>query len=144
MQAFEECCSEGNQNDYHRVGGICRKPVRAGKGVEKELRQLAENTTAGSWDRTVSVLSTPTITWFDLSAWSVTCAREISGWLPRQESMPPECSGGVRHIMDFAVVATIGNKADINETDILSTRRRRPCKGNMHVPGGCENRAKVH
>jgi acyl-CoA synthetase (NDP forming) len=26
---------------------------------------------------------------------------------------------GMRHIMDFAVVATIGNKADINETDIL-------------------------
>ena len=28
---------------------------------------------------------------------------------------------GLRHIMDFGIVATIGNKLDINETDILKT-----------------------
>jgi len=39
--------------------------------------------------------------------------------------MPQVSLTGLSNVLDFGIVATIGNKVDINETDILGIPKRR-------------------
>lgn len=64
---------------------------------------------------------------------------------------------GLRHIMDFGIIATIGNKLDINETDIMEAVSRdeninvicmylESVKGGeaVHRPGAADHQGEAH
>ncbi|HAA34030.1 MAG TPA: acyl-CoA synthetase, partial [Firmicutes bacterium] len=91
----------------------------SGKGVEKELRQLAEKYNC----RFVGPNCSGIINTHHNVVQSIGVVGDLRkgniGLVAQAGVYAAGMLWGVRHIMDFAVVATIGNKADINETDIL-------------------------
>ncbi|MDO9533884.1 MAG: hypothetical protein Q7J85_00810 [Bacillota bacterium] len=91
----------------------------SGKNIEKELTRVAENYNCRFVDPNCSGI----INTHHNMVQSIGTVGELrKGSIALIVQAGVYASGmlwGMRHIMDFAVVATIGNKADINETDIL-------------------------
>jgi acyl-CoA synthetase (NDP forming) len=118
VQAFEECCRKGIKMIIIESAGFA-ETGESGKGVEKELRQLAEKYNC----RFVGPNCSGIINTHHNVVQSIGVVGDLRkgniGLVAQAGVYAAGMLWGVRHIMDFAVVATIGNKADINETDIL-------------------------
>jgi acyl-CoA synthetase (NDP forming) len=118
VQAFEECCRKGIRMIIIESAGFA-ETGESGKDIEKELKRLAEIYNC----RFVGPNCSGIINTHHNVVQSIGVVGDLRkgniGLIAQAGVYAAGILWGMRHIMDFAVVATIGNKADINETDIL-------------------------
>ncbi|HHU76974.1 MAG TPA: acyl-CoA synthetase [Firmicutes bacterium] len=118
LQAFEECCRKGIKMVIIESAGFA-ETGEDGKAVEKELRKLAESYGC----RFVGPNCSGIINTHHRVVQSIGIVEDLRqgniGLIAQAGVYAAGMLWGIRHTMDFAIVATIGNKADINETDIL-------------------------
>ncbi|NLX90814.1 MAG: acyl-CoA synthetase [Firmicutes bacterium] len=118
LQAFEECCRKGIKMIVIESAGFA-ETGEDGKSVEKELKRLAESYNC----RFVGPNCSGIINTHHNVVQSIGQVGDLRkgniGLVAQAGVYAAGMLWGIRHTMDFAVVATIGNKADINETDIL-------------------------
>ncbi len=118
LQAFEDCCRKGIKMIVIESAGFA-ETGESGKSVEKELKRLAESNNC----RFVGPNCSGIINTHHNIVQSIGLVEELRkgniGLIAQAGVYAAGMLWGIRHTMDFAVVATIGNKADINETDIL-------------------------
>ena len=118
LQAFEECCKKGIKMIVIESAGFA-ETGESGESIEKELKRLAEKYDC----RFVGPNCSGIINTHHNMVQSIGAVGELRrgniGLIVQAGVYAAGMLWGMRHIMDFAVVATIGNKADINETDIL-------------------------
>ena len=118
LQAFEECCRKGIKMIVIESAGFA-ETGESGKNIEKELRRLAASNNC----RFVGPNCSGIINTHHNIVQSIGVVEDLRkgniGLIAQAGVYAAGMLWGVRHTMDFAVVATIGNKADINETDIL-------------------------
>ena len=118
LQAFEECCRKGIKMIVIETAGFA-ETGETGKSVQKELKLLAEKYNC----RFVGPNCSGIINTHHNMVQSIGPVGNL-----RKGNIGLIAQAGVyaagmlcymRHTTDFAIVATIGNKADVNETDIL-------------------------
>lgn len=118
VQAFEECCRKGIKLIVIEAAGFA-ETGEDGKSIEKELKRLAEAHNC----RFVGPNCSGIINTHHNMVQSIGVVDDLRrgniGLIVQAGVYAAGMLWGMRHIMDFAIVATIGNKADINETDIL-------------------------
>ncbi|MGI6318788.1 MAG: acyl-CoA synthetase [Firmicutes bacterium] len=118
LQAFEECCKKGIKMIVIESAGFA-ETGESGESIEKGLKRLAEKYDC----RFVGPNCSGIINTHHNMVQSIGAVGELRkgniGLIVQAGVYAAGMLWGMRHIMDFAVVATIGNKADINETDIL-------------------------
>lgn len=118
LQAFEECCRKGIKMIVIESAGFA-ETGESGKSVERELKRLADSYNC----RFVGPNCSGIINTHHNVVQSIGLVGELRkgniGLVAQAGVYAAGMLWGIRHTMDFAVVATIGNKADINETDIL-------------------------
>lgn len=118
LKAFEECCQKGIKFIVIESAGFA-ETGEDGKNIEKELRRLAETYHC----RFVGPNCSGIINTHHQMVQSIGTVGELRqgniGLIAQAGVYAAGMLWGLRHTMDFAIVATIGNKADINETDIL-------------------------
>jgi acyl-CoA synthetase (NDP forming) len=118
LQAFEECCKKGIKMIVIESAGFA-ETGESGKSTEKELKRLAEKYDC----RFIGPNCSGIINTHHNMVQSIGAVGELRkgniGLIVQAGVYAAGMLWGMRHIMDLAVVATIGNKADINETDIL-------------------------
>lgn len=118
VQAFEECCRKGIKMIIIESAGFA-ETGESGNMVEKELRRLAASYNC----RFVGPNCSGIINTHHNMVQSIGVVGDLRkgniGLIVQAGVYAAGMLWGMRHIMDLAVVATIGNKADINETDIL-------------------------
>ncbi len=118
LQAFDECCRKGIKMIVIESAGFA-ETGESGKSMEKELKNLAESFNC----RFVGPNCSGIINTHHNIVQSIGLVEDLRkgniGLIAQAGVYAAGMLWGIRHTMDFAVVATIGNKADINETDIL-------------------------
>lgn len=118
LQVFEDCCRKGIKFMVIESAGFAETGA-AGENIEKELKRLAQ----AYGCRFVGPNCSGIINTHHRMIQSIGAIGELRpgnvGLIAQAGVYAAGMIWGMRHIMDFALVATIGNKADINETDIL-------------------------
>lgn len=118
LQAFENCCRKGIKIIVIESAGFA-ETGESGKSMEKELKRLAESCNC----RFVGPNCSGVINTHHNMVQSIGLVEDLrKGNIALIAQAGVYAAGmlwGIRHTMEFAVVATIGNKADINEADIL-------------------------
>ncbi len=118
LQAFRECCEKGIRHIVIESAGFAETGA-AGEDIERELRELAEIHSC----RFIGPNCSGIINTHHRMVQSIGAVGELRrgniGLIAQAGVYAAGMLWGLRQIMDFAIVATIGNKADLNETDIL-------------------------
>lgn len=118
LQAFEECCQAGIKNIIIESAGFAETGEN-GKNMEKEFQRLAKRYGC----QFVGPNCSGIINTHHNMVQSIGIVSELRkgnvGLIAQAGVYAAGMLWGIRHITDFAIIATIGNKADINETDIL-------------------------
>lgn len=118
LQAFEDCCRKGIKFIVIESAGFAETGA-AGRDMEEKLRRLAENYGC----RFVGPNCSGIINTHHRMVQSIGIVGELRqgniGLIAQAGVYAAGMLWGMRQTMDFAIVATIGNKADLNETDIL-------------------------
>jgi acyl-CoA synthetase (NDP forming) len=118
LQAFEECCHKGIKIIVIESAGFA-ETGESGKNIEKELKRLAESYNC----RFVGPNCSGIINTHHNMVQSIGAVEDLNkgniGMIVQAGVYAAGMLWGMRHIMDFGIVATIGNKADVNETDML-------------------------
>ena len=133
LQAFEECCKKGIKMIVIESAGFA-ETGESGESIEKGLKRLAEKYDC----RFVGPNCSGIINTHHNMVQSIGAVGELRkgniGLIVQAGVYAAGMLWGMRHIMDFAVVATIGNKADINETDDFGVSwGRQQCRSDLHV-----------
>ena len=117
-RAFKECCEKGIKHIIIESAGFAETGA-SGRDIERELRRLA----AEYGCRFVGPNCSGIINTHHRMVQSIGAVGDLRpgniGLIAQAGVYAAGMLWGMRRIMDFAMVATIGNKADINETDIL-------------------------
>jgi len=118
LQAFEECCQKGIKNIVIESAGFA-ETGESGQVIEKNLKEVAESYNC----RFLGPNCTGIINTHYNMVQSIGTVGDLRkgdiGLIAQAGVYAAGMLWGMRNIMDFAIVATIGNKADIDETDIL-------------------------
>jgi len=118
LQAFEDCCRKGIKFIVIESAGFAEMGA-AGREMEEKLRRLAEKYGC----RFVGPNCSGIINTHHNMVQSLGIVGELGrgniGLIAQAGVYAAGMLWGMRHTMDFAIVATIGNKADLNETDFL-------------------------
>jgi acyl-CoA synthetase (NDP forming) len=118
LQAFEECCRKGIKLIVIESAGFA-ETGESGKNIEQELKQLAKKYNC----RFVGPNCSGIINTHHNMVQSIGVVEDLNrGNIALIVQAGVYAAGilwGMRHIMDFGIVATIGNKADVNESDML-------------------------
>lgn len=118
LQAFRDCCEKGIRHIVIESAGFAETGA-AGEDIERELRELAEIHNC----RFIGPNCSGIINTHHRMVQSIGVVGELRrgniGLIAQAGVYAAGMLWGLRQIMDFAIVATIGNKADLNETDIL-------------------------
>ncbi len=118
LQAFQECCRKGIKNIVIESAGFA-ETGESGKNIEEELKRAAESYNC----RFLGPNCTGIINTHHNMVQSIGTVGELGkgniGLIAQAGVYAAGMLWGMRHTMDYAIVATIGNKADITETDIL-------------------------
>ncbi len=118
VKAFQECCEKGIKYIIIESAGFAETGA-AGEDIERELQELAETYNC----RFVGPNCSGMINTQHRMVQSIGTVGELRrgniGLIAQAGVYAAGMLWGMRQIMDFAIVATIGNKADLNETDIL-------------------------
>ncbi len=116
--AFRECCEKGIKYIIVESAGFA-ETGEDGKDIEQELQELAKTYRC----RFVGPNCSGIINTQHRMVQSIGTVGELRrgniGLIAQAGVYAAGMLWGVRHTMDFAIVATIGNKADLNETDML-------------------------
>lgn len=118
LKAFAECCRKGVKFMIIESAGFAETGAE-GENMEKELKEMA-----GRYGcRFVGPNCSGIINTHHRMIQSIGAVGEMRpgniGQIAQAGVYAAGILWGLRHTTDFAIVATIGNKADINETDIL-------------------------
>lgn len=118
LRAFEECCRKGVKFMIIESAGFAETGAE-GRNMERELGKLA-----GRYGcRFIGPNCSGIINTHHRMIQSIGAVGELRpgniGQIAQAGVYAAGILWGLRHTTDFAIVATIGNKADINETDIL-------------------------
>jgi acyl-CoA synthetase (NDP forming) len=118
LQAFRDCCEKGIRHIVIESAGFAETGA-AGEDIERELRELAKIHNC----RFIGPNCSGIINTHHRMVQSIGVVGELRrgniGLIAQAGVYAAGMLWGLRQIMDFAIVATIGNKADLNETDIL-------------------------
>ena len=118
LQAFRDCCAKGIKHIIIESAGFAETGAE-GEEIERELRRLAETYSC----RFIGPNCSGIINTHHRMVQSIGAVGELRrgniGLIAQAGVYAAGMLWGLRQIMDFAIVATIGNKADLNETDIL-------------------------
>ncbi len=118
LQAFRDCCEKGIRHIVIESAGFAETGA-AGEDIERELRKLAEIHNC----RFIGPNCSGIINTHHRMVQSIGAVGELRrgniGLIAQAGVYAAGMLWGLRQIIDFAIVATIGNKADLNETDIL-------------------------
>lgn len=118
LQAFRDCCEKGIKHIIIESAGFAETGAE-GEEIERELRRLAETYSC----RFIGPNCSGIINTHYRMVQSIGAVGELRrgniGLIAQAGVYAAGMLWGLRQIIDFAIVATIGNKADINETDIL-------------------------
>ena len=118
LQAFRDCCEKGIKHIIIESAGFAETGAE-GEEIERELRRLAETYSC----RFIGPNCSGIINTHHRMVQSIGAVGELRrgniGLIAQAGVYAAGMLWGLRQIIDFAIVATIGNKADINETDIL-------------------------
>jgi acyl-CoA synthetase (NDP forming) len=118
LQAFEECCRKGIKYIVIESAGFAETGA-SGETMQKELKRVAERNNCQFLGPNCSGI----INTHHNMVQSIGVVRDLRkgniGLIAQAGVYAAGMLWGMRHTMDFGIVATIGNKADINETDIL-------------------------
>ncbi|MCL5056570.1 MAG: acetate--CoA ligase family protein [Actinobacteria bacterium] len=118
LQAFEECCRKGIKMIIIESAGFA-ETGESGKNIEKELKRVAESYNCRFVGPNCSgIINTHHKMVQSIGVIGDLCKGNI-GLIVQAGVYAAGIIWGMRHIMDLAIMATIGNKADINESDIL-------------------------
>jgi acyl-CoA synthetase (NDP forming) len=117
-RAFQDCCEKGIRHIVIESAGFAETGA-AGEDIERELRKLAEIHNC----RFIGPNCSGIINTHHRMVQSIASVGELRrgniGLIAQAGVYAAGMLWGLRQIIDFAIVATIGNKADLNETDIL-------------------------
>lgn len=120
LQAFEECCQKEIKVIVIESAGFA-ETGESGKNAENELKQIAKRYNC----RFVGPNCSGIINTHHNMVQSIGVVGPLrKGNIAMIVQAGVYAAGmlwGMRNILDFAIVATIGNKADINETDMLES-----------------------
>lgn len=118
LKSFKECCEKGIKYIIIESAGFAETGAE-GQDIERELRELAKTYNC----RFVGPNCSGLINTQHRMVQSIGTVGELRrgnvGLIAQAGVYAAGMLWGLRQIMDFAIVATIGNKADLNETDIL-------------------------
>jgi acyl-CoA synthetase (NDP forming) len=118
LQAFEECCRRGIKFVVIESAGFAETGT-GGENVQTALKKTAEKYNC----RFLGPNCSGIINTHHHMVQSIGIVRELRkgniGLIAQAGVYAAGMLWGMRHTMDFGIVATIGNKADLNETDIL-------------------------
>ncbi len=118
VKAFEECCKKGIKYIIIESAGFA-ETGEGGKDIEEKLRELA----AAHDCRFVGPNCSGIINTHHHMVQSLGIVGELRrgniGLIAQAGVYVAGMLWGMRHTMDFAILATIGNKTDTDETDIL-------------------------
>ncbi len=120
LRSFEECCQKGIRVVIIESAGFA-ETGESGKNIEKELKRMAERYGC----RFVGPNCSGFINTHHKMVQSIGVVESLrKGNLALIVQAGVYAAGilwGMRNILDFAIIATIGNKADVNETDMLAS-----------------------
>ncbi|NLA27391.1 MAG: acyl-CoA synthetase [Firmicutes bacterium] len=118
LEVFEDCCRKGIKFMIIESAGFA-ETGEEGENIERDLKKLA----AAYGCRFVGPNCSGIINPHHRMIQSIGTIGELRpgniGLIAQAGVYVAGMIWGMRHTMDFALVATIGNKADINETDML-------------------------
>lgn len=118
LQAFKECCRQGIKFVVIESAGFAETGA-GGETVQAELRRTAAKYNC----RFLGPNCAGIINTHHHMVQSIGIVRTLRkgniGLIAQAGVYAAGMLWGMRHTMDFGIVATIGNKADLNETDIL-------------------------
>jgi len=118
FNAFQECCRKGIKMIVIESAGFA-ETGESGKGMEKELKRMAERNNCRFVGPNCSGIINTHHNMVQSIGTVGTLRKGNIGLIVQAGVYAAGMLWGMRHTMDFAIVATIGNKADINETHIL-------------------------
>lgn len=118
VQTFADCCKKGIKYAVIESAGFA-ETGESGEKIENELRDIAKKYNC----RFVGPNCSGIINTHHNMVQSIGVVKDMRkgniGLIAQAGVYAAGMLWGMRHTMDFAIVATIGNKADINETDML-------------------------
>ena len=118
LKVFEECCRKGIKFMVIESAGFAETGAE-GENIELELKKLAGAYGCRFVGPNCSGIINPHHRMIQSIGTIGELRRGNIGLIAQAGVYAAGMIWGMRHTMDFALVATIGNKADINETDIL-------------------------
>ncbi|MBN1547102.1 MAG: acetate--CoA ligase family protein [Syntrophaceae bacterium] len=117
-EAIAQCCEKGVKYIVVETAGFA-ETGEGGKQAQKRIREIIEKTGA----RLLGPNCSGTINTHHNMVQSIGLIQEMRkgniGMIAQAGVYAAGILTGLRHVMDFGIVATIGNKMDISETDIL-------------------------
>lgn len=118
LQAFEECCRQGIKNIVIESAGFAEAGAD-GEAIQRKLKRVAEENDCRFLGPNCSGIINTHHNMVQSIGIVESLRRGNIGLIAQAGVYAAGMLWGMRHITDFGIVATIGNKADINETDIL-------------------------
>lgn len=117
-QAIEECCSKGIRYVVVETAGFA-EIGEAGKKIQSDIRTIIEN----SGCRLLGPNCSGVINTHHNMVQSIGLLDRLNkgnvGFIAQAGVYAAGILAGLRNVLDFGIVATIGNKMDISETDVL-------------------------
>ncbi len=118
LQAFEECCQRGIKNIVIESAGFAEANA-GGETRQQDLKQVADKYNCRFLGPNCSGIINTHHNMVQSIGVVKGLRRGNIGLIAQAGVYAAGMLWGMRRIMDFGIVATIGNKADINETDVL-------------------------
>ncbi|HSD57009.1 MAG TPA: acetate--CoA ligase family protein, partial [Methanotrichaceae archaeon] len=117
-EVVEECCECGVRYIVVESAGFAEMGV-AGKQIEEQMKEIADKYRVRLLGPNCSGIINTHCSMVQSIGIVDALSKGNIGLISQAGVCAAGMLWGLRHIMDFGIIATIGNKLDINETDIL-------------------------